>query len=91
MEAMAAGLPVVSTDVGGIPEVVRAGETGLLVPARDPQAMANAIDTLFTNLDLRIAMGAAGRQAIRRFSWDAITDQYVDFYERRPARRKGGR
>jgi glycosyltransferase involved in cell wall biosynthesis len=62
VEAMASSKPVVATAVGGIPEVVEDGVTGLLVPPDDPQALARALQALLSNPDLRIAMGQAGRR-----------------------------
>jgi glycosyltransferase involved in cell wall biosynthesis len=64
LEAMATGLPVVATAVGGTPEVVRSGETGLLVPADDPAALAEALSFLLVRPDVRAAMGAAGRARV---------------------------
>ena len=63
-EALALGTPVVSTDVTGIPEVVRDGETGLQVPQRDPEALAEALDRLLTDADLRVHLAAGGRRLI---------------------------
>jgi glycosyltransferase involved in cell wall biosynthesis len=65
MEAMAAGLPVVATAVGGIPELVQAGLTGLLVPPDDPSALANSLATLLANPTLRHQYGRAGQQRIQ--------------------------
>jgi glycosyltransferase involved in cell wall biosynthesis len=64
MEAMASGLPVVGTRVNGIAELVRDGESGLLVEARDPTALAAALARLITDAPLRHRMGAAGRRRI---------------------------
>jgi hypothetical protein len=72
MEAMAAGLPVVSTAVGGVPELVREGETGLLVPSEDAGALARAVQVLVDDPVRRQAMGAAARQyAVWRASTSA--------------------
>jgi glycosyltransferase involved in cell wall biosynthesis len=69
MEAMAAGLPVVSTNVGGIPEMIAEGETGLLVPPNDPSALANAIEKLIVDSALAKKFGHAGyAQACALFS-----------------------
>lgn len=64
LEAMAAGLPVVSTDVIGIPEVVRDGSTGLLVPPDDPAALAAAIERLWSDPALACALGDRGRELV---------------------------
>ena len=65
IEAAAMGVPVIGTDVGGVPETMQAGETGLLVPPRDPAALAAALETLLANPALRRSMGDAGRELIR--------------------------
>jgi glycosyltransferase involved in cell wall biosynthesis len=62
-EAMAAGLPVVSTRLAGIPEMVTHGETGLLVGARDPEALAEALETLLRDPAQAGRMGARGKAA----------------------------
>src|SRR5699024_1112756 len=62
LEAMASGLPVSATQVGGNPELVLAQETGLLVPASDAGALADAIETLVADPELRREQGQAGRQ-----------------------------
>ena len=62
IEAMAAGLPVVATAVGGVPELVVDGETGLLVPPRDAEALAQALDRLVRDRELRGRLGDAGRR-----------------------------
>ncbi len=64
LEAMAAGQPVVATTVGGIPELVRHGETGLLVPPKDPQRLAEAILALLHGQTSARAMGTAGRALV---------------------------
>jgi glycosyltransferase involved in cell wall biosynthesis len=63
-EALALGTPVVTTDVTGIPEVVRDGQTGLQVPQRDPPALAAALDRLLADPDLRVRLAAGGRRLI---------------------------
>ena len=65
-EAMACGLPVVASDVGGIPELVENRVSGILVPTRDPVALADAIQELAGNTNMRQRMGEAGRQKILR-------------------------
>lgn len=65
VEAAAMGLPVVGTNVGGVPETMQAGVTGLLVPPSDPAALAEALGSLLANPALRQRMGEAGRSLIR--------------------------
>jgi glycosyltransferase involved in cell wall biosynthesis len=64
-EAMCLGVPVVACRVGGIPEVVAEGETGILVPPRNPQALARALLELMANDDMRTRMAAAGKARVR--------------------------
>jgi len=64
LEYMAAGLPVVATDLPGIREMVRAGETGYIVPVRDPEAVARALRTLLSDDRARERMGRAGRHVL---------------------------
>lgn len=77
IEAMAAGLPVVASGVGGIPEVVEHGVHGLLVDPDDPVALAEALSILGGDPSLRARMGSAGRNRVRaRFSGEAMVDRY---------------
>lgn len=76
-EAMAGGRAVVSVEDGAIREVVDHGETGLLVPILDHEAMAEAVSGLLGDPDRRAAMGRAGRYKARRlYDWDVIAEQY---------------
>jgi len=72
LESMAAGLPVVATRVGGVPEIVEDGVTGLLVPPGDTEALARAIALLTTDPSLRASMGRAGREAAAQHSWQEV-------------------
>lgn len=84
LEAMASGRAVVGTRAGGIPEVIDDGVTGLLVPPRDPRAMADAIVALLRDPDRRARLGAAGRaRVIERFSVDALVRGTLAVYQRR--------
>jgi glycosyltransferase involved in cell wall biosynthesis len=83
LEAMAAGRPVVATAVGGTPELVAAGETGLLVRPGDAQALAAALDSLLRDPERRERMGAAARHRVERdFSLDATTAKVLAVYAR---------
>jgi glycosyltransferase involved in cell wall biosynthesis len=66
MEAMATGRPVVSCAVSGIPELVRDGETGLIVPPDDPAVLAGALERLAGDAALRARLGAAARRLVER-------------------------
>lgn len=72
LEAMASAKPVVGSRVGGIPELVRDGETGLLVPADDAGALAAAIAACAADPTRRAALGAAGRRRAREQTWDRV-------------------
>jgi glycosyltransferase involved in cell wall biosynthesis len=81
LEAMAHGRPVVATPVGGLRDLVVDGETGLVVPRRDPQALREALERLLADGDLRRRLGAAGRERAREhFSWDRVTDLTLEAY-----------
>jgi sugar transferase (PEP-CTERM/EpsH1 system associated) len=82
LEAMASGLPVVATRVGGNPELVADGETGMLVPPANPVAMAEAISSYLADPDKRICHGRAGRKrAEARFSMEAMVNGYLAVYD----------
>lgn len=81
LEAMAAGLPVVATPVGAIPDIVENGEEGLLVPPRDPLALEAAIRRLVESPELRLAMGRRARERVEAaFSSDAVIEQLEGVY-----------
>jgi glycosyltransferase involved in cell wall biosynthesis len=82
VEAMACGVPVVATTGGALPEVVgRDGETGLLVPPRDPGALATALLRVLNDEDLRARLGAAGRaRVLDRFTWRSTAAATVEQY-----------
>ncbi len=81
LDAMAFGRPVVATAAGGIPEAVEDGKTGLLVPPRDPRALAEALLALLTDERRAQAMGAAGRHRfLERFSAAHMVDETLKIY-----------
>ncbi len=82
LEAMAAGKAVVATRAGGNPEAVVDGETGILVPPRDPSSLSAAILSLLRDPECTRAMGAAGRRrAVERFSVERMTREIESLYE----------
>jgi glycosyltransferase involved in cell wall biosynthesis len=82
LDAMASRLPVVATQAGGIPEIVLNNLTGLLVPPRDPAALARAILALYRDRELRGRLAERGYEAVRRkFSAEAMADKTIDLYE----------
>ncbi len=83
LEAMASGLPVIATRVGGNPELVDEGHTGCLVPASDPEAMALAIVGYANRPELARTTGRTGRAEVeRRFSMEAMVGAYQGLYDR---------
>jgi glycosyltransferase involved in cell wall biosynthesis len=81
VEAMVAGVPVVSTRVGAVPELISDGRSGLVVKIADPSAIAGAVMRLFTNAKLRNSISYAAREAVReQFSWEAICSTLIEIY-----------
>ncbi len=82
LEAMASGLPLVGTNVGGIPTIINDGVTGLIVPPRDPGALAKALDALCAEKDQRQKMGHAARARVEaEFSWPKIAEETCHIYD----------
>lgn len=82
LEAMAAGLPVVATDVGGVGEVVSRGVTGLLVPAGSPPALSQALSNYVSDEALRARHGCAGREQVKhKFDLNKMISAYVRLYD----------
>ena len=80
LEAMAAGAPIVASDIHGYKGVVRRGREGLLVPPHEPKELATAIARLLDDPGLRAEMSAAGRARAEEFSWPRVTAKVEDYY-----------
>lgn len=87
LEALASGVPVVSTDVGGVPYIVEDNRSALLVPSRNPEAMARAVLKLLDNPEWARNLAAAGLSTARRFSWRAVSPLLADVYRTAAPRR----
>lgn len=82
LEAMACGLPVVATNIGGNRDVISSGVDGFLVPPRSPEDMARMIRMLLEGESLRAKIGKAARETILlRYTWDKIVDNFMAVYE----------
>ena len=77
-EAMTYGKPVIATKIGGLPEVVDGG--GILVPPKDPQALADAMNLLLSNVQRRRSLGAIAKQKSERYSWDTVAAEMERIY-----------
>jgi len=80
LEAMAAGTAIVCSDIHGYKGVVRRDRDALLVPPREPKALASAIGRLIANDDLRAEMAASGVERAAEFSWERVTSKVEDYY-----------
>jgi glycosyltransferase involved in cell wall biosynthesis len=87
LEALASGVPVVSTSSGGIPAMVKAGEEAVLVSPRDPDAMANAVVALWEAPERREALRTAGLRKASSFGWSSVREEWRRVYERATAER----
>ena len=81
LEAMAHGKPVVASAVGGLLDLVVDGETGLLVPPRDPGALRAAIQRLLGDTELRLRLGSAARERAVAFEWSRVVPRLLALYE----------
>jgi D-inositol-3-phosphate glycosyltransferase len=88
LEAMASGTPVIASAVGGLAHLVKDGETGFLVPVRDPVALAERIGVLLRDNELRAQMGADAVNLAQRYSWAYIADRLLPILEDAKARRR---
>jgi len=88
LEAMACGTPVIASRVGGLTYTVRDGETGFLVPERDPKALAARLEQLLTDDVLRRRMGERAAKVAAEYSWTVVTDAIEALYEELLAERR---
>ena len=81
VEAMAMGLPVVCSDIGGYRDLLRDNREGLLVPPRDPEALADALGALLDNPARRAALAEAARSSAARYAWPVVAAELAAIYE----------
>ena len=86
VEAMSQRLPVVATPVGCAPMLIRDGDNGVLVPPRDPAALAAALRRVMRDADSRRAMGARAAETVRPLTWRATAERTLEVYRRAGAR-----
>ena len=90
MEALAQGMPVISTLHGGIPELIQHGQSGFLVPERDVEELAATLELLLSNPQLWAGMGKAGRSFVEEhYNIAKLNDRLLNIYERLRATRSG--
>ena len=80
-EAAASGLAAVASRVGGIPEVVWDGETGILVPEKDPKALSHALADLISDPDRRILYAKNALERVQAFGWKRVSDKFASVIE----------
>ena len=81
LEAMAAGTPIVASQIDGFADVLTDGQEGLLVPPRDGKALATALQRLLSDADLREEMGKQGTKTAKRYSWERVSAQVLEYYQ----------
>jgi len=82
LEAMYAGLPIAATNNGGQTDIVKEMKNGLLVPPKDPEALAKAIETLLNNNELRASIAKYNKEDVKNYNISGIANRYLDLYNR---------
>ena len=82
LESMASGMPVVSTGVGDIPNMIENGESGTLVPAADPSAMAKAAMLLLEQPDRALLMAQRAKESLVQYDWSTVGQAWAETYRR---------
>lgn len=82
LEALASGLPILATDTGGSKELIREGENGFIIKMKDSQDIAEKIEKLIKDLELRRKMGENSRQRALELSWENVAKQYYELYKK---------
>ncbi len=82
LEAMAAGIPIVASDLGGIPDIVQDGVNGLLARPGEFESLADALRSLMVNSEMRIKLGDTGKELVNNYSWNEITQKTENLYTR---------
>ena len=77
IEAMALGLPVISTDVGGMSQLIENGKDGILVPEHDVDAMVEAIEKLVQDQELALQIAQAARKKVEAFDWEIVKEEWM--------------
>ena len=81
LEAMQAGLPVVASRTGGIPDVIEDGANGMLVPSGDPEALARAIDRLLADRDLARRLSEEAQERAKDYDWEVLAERILRVYQ----------
>src|SRR5215204_2526612 len=80
LEAMQAGLPIVASKTGGVPDVIEDGVNGLLVPPADPEALARAIDRLLVDRDLACRLSEGAQERVKDYDWEVLAERVLAVY-----------
>lgn len=82
LESIACGTPIVASNIGGIPDVIKDGETGLLIPPKNPEALANAIIKILQDKTLSSRLSKNGKEEAKKYSWEKIAKDTEKLYKR---------